>query len=119
MPHFFSFLCVVALETPNSQWPSAPDRRVLCFPPLSHTHIHTLTHSPVQVMYLGPDHETRMDDPKIVWRSTAHVRARHGGTVPTEREPASTAKFQTDQELMRKMQKVRCRLWELQRSGVG
>jgi hypothetical protein len=48
-----------------------------------------------------------MDDPKIVWRSTAHVRARQGGLIPNDREQAATAKFQTDQELMKKMQKVR------------
>jgi hypothetical protein len=60
-----------------------------------------------QVVYLGPEHETRMDDPKIVWRSTAHVRARQGGLIPNDREQAATAKFQTDQELMKKMQKVR------------
>ena len=60
-----------------------------------------------KVVYLAPDTETRLDDPKIIWRSTAHTRSRHGGAVPTEREPAASAKFQTDQELMRKMREVR------------
>ncbi len=55
---------------------------------------------------MGPDHETRMDDPKVMWRSTGNVRARHGGLIPTDREPAATAKFAADQQLMQKMQEV-------------
>ena len=57
-----------------------------------------------KIVYLAPGQETFVDDPRMVWRSGMHVRARHGGHIPREREPGAAQQHALEQERIRKLQ---------------
>ncbi len=65
---------------------------------------HTLLVQIGKVVHFAPGYESRPDDPKVIWRSEAYVRARKGGVVPMDREPGMIERQEHEQEMLQKMQ---------------